>query len=60
MATITKEISDAGAISAYGMARSTVKGKPPSPDELNKTTRIGGPACRSRQARSHTAGMNRR
>ena len=36
MATITKEISDVGAISAYGTARSTVKGTPLSPDELDK------------------------
>ena len=36
MATITKEISDAGAISAYGTARSTVKGAPLSPEELDK------------------------
>ena len=36
MATITKEISDNGAISAYGTARSTVKGTPLSPDELDK------------------------
>ena len=36
MATITKEISDNGAISAYGTARSTVKGAPLSPEELDK------------------------
>ena len=36
MATITKEISDTGAISAYGTARSTVKGAPLSPEELDK------------------------
>src|SRR5258705_5669061 len=36
MATITKEMSDNGAISAYGTARSTVKGTPLSPDELDK------------------------
>ena len=36
MATITKEISDNGPISAYGTARSTVKGTPLSPDELDK------------------------
>ena len=36
MATITKEVSDNGAISAYGTARSTVKGTPLSPDELEK------------------------
>jgi xylulose-5-phosphate/fructose-6-phosphate phosphoketolase len=36
MATITEEISDNGAISAYGTARSTVKGTPLSPDELDK------------------------
>ena len=35
MATITKESND-GAISAYGTARSTVKGAPLSPDELDK------------------------
>src|SRR4029453_13909588 len=35
MATITKESND-GAISAYGTARSTVKGTPLSPDELDK------------------------
>jgi xylulose-5-phosphate/fructose-6-phosphate phosphoketolase len=36
MATITNEISRDGAISAYGTARSTVKGEPLSSDELNK------------------------
>jgi len=36
MATVTKEVSDNGAISAYGTARSTVKGTPLSPDELEK------------------------
>ena len=36
MATITKEMSDNGAISAYGTARSTVKGAPLSPEELDK------------------------
>src|SRR5712672_4846898 len=36
MATITKEVSGDGAISAYGTARSTVKGAPLSPDELDK------------------------
>src|SRR5258708_37153697 len=36
MATITKEVSGDGAISAYGTARSTVKGTPLSPDELDK------------------------
>ena len=36
MATITKEISDNGAISAYGTARSTVKGVPLSLEELDK------------------------
>jgi xylulose-5-phosphate/fructose-6-phosphate phosphoketolase len=35
METITKESND-GAISAYGTARSTVKGAPLSPDELDK------------------------
>ena len=32
MATVTKEINADGAISAYGTARSTVKGAPLSPD----------------------------
>src|SRR5260370_10319107 len=36
MASITKEVSVDGAISAYGTARSTVKGTPLSPDELDK------------------------
>src|SRR5438477_3170357 len=36
MATITKEVRCDGAISAYGTARSTVKGIPLSPDELDK------------------------
>src|SRR5215468_3797852 len=36
MATVTKEISDTAAISAYGTARSTVKGTPLSPAELEK------------------------
>src|SRR5437867_2428241 len=36
MATITKEMSDNGAISAYGTARSTVKGAPLSSEELDK------------------------
>jgi xylulose-5-phosphate/fructose-6-phosphate phosphoketolase len=33
------------AISAYGPARATVEGTPLSPDELHKSTRIGGPAA---------------
>src|SRR5438270_1263571 len=36
MATITKEVSGDGAISAYGTARSTVRATPLSPDELDK------------------------
>ena len=35
MATITNQISDNGAISAYGTARSTVKGAPLSPEEID-------------------------
>src|SRR6202008_1892135 len=36
MAAVAKEINADGAISAYGTARSTVKGTPLSPDELDK------------------------
>src|SRR5437773_7931917 len=36
MATITQQVSGDGASSAYGTARSTVKGTPLSPDELDK------------------------
>ena len=36
MAAVTKEINADGAISAYGTARSTVKGAPLSPGELEQ------------------------
>jgi xylulose-5-phosphate/fructose-6-phosphate phosphoketolase len=36
MAAVAKEIREVGAISAYGTARSTVKGAPLSPDEVDQ------------------------